>query len=174
MRVLTRLTLFTAATLLLTACSDERKPLPFAPVDVAPTEISAYIAVSNATPAPGEAVTVTVRARRGSAVGPIGSFTLRLDYDATRLRFVEAARAERGMVMANGTAAGVVRAAGASAEGFADDQLLSASFEVLEGSALATLALTVSELNSVKFEDHRASTRVAKGLYRENPASLKK
>jgi hypothetical protein len=157
-----------ASAVFVAACDDERASLPSAPSEVAPNAVAAYLAVSSPTPSAGERVTVTVRARRGSAVGPIGSFTVRLAYDTTRLRYVESARAARGMVLANGSVRGVVKGAGASAEGFSDDELLTSTFLVLAGGeALASLALEVPELNSVSFEDQRAAMRVEKRLFRD-------
>jgi hypothetical protein len=149
------------------ACDDNRpQQLPVAPMNVASDAISAYVAVSDANPTPGTDVTVFVRARRGSAVAPIGSFTLRLAYDSTRLRFKDAARSSHGMVLTNPAMAGVLVAAGASADGFTDDELLSATFTVMSAGALAALELNVSELNSVNFEDKNGSTRIERGLYR--------
>lgn len=150
------------------ACDDDRPQLlPVAPMEVAADAVSAYVAVSDANPAPGSDVTVFVRARRGSAVAPIGSYTLRLAYDSTRLHFKDAGRSAHGMVLANGAMAGVVVAAGASAEGFTDDELLAANFTVTSASALKALELNVSELNSVAFEDKKSSMRVERGLYRD-------
>ena len=172
MPVLTRfraLTLLTALTAVsVSACDGDTTTvqLPTAPMNVPMNGVSAYLAVSNANPGVGSSVTVWVKARRGSAVKPIGSYTIRLSYDSTRLHFVEAAQSAHGMVMANPAKAGVVLAAGASAEGFADDQLLAATFSVLGANALTSLALSVTELNSVSFQDQRANTSVARGLYR--------
>ena len=150
------------------ACDDDRPQLlPTAPLGVAPDAVSAYLAVSNANPAVGSEVTVFVRARRGSAVGPIGSFTIRLAYDSTRLQFKDAARSEHGMVMANGANAGLLVAAGASATGFTTDDLVAATFVARATSALTPLELTVTELNSVTFTDQKSSVRVARGLYRD-------
>ena len=157
-----------AALVVAAACDDTRpEQLPTAPLSVASDAVSAYVAVSNANPAIGSEVTVFVRARRGSAVGPIGSFTIRLAYDSTRLRFKDAARSEFGMVMANGANAGLLVAAGASATGFTNDELLSATFVATSANALTPLNLTVSELNSVTFTDQTSSLRVARGLYRD-------
>jgi hypothetical protein len=163
-----RIAILATAAALVAGCDDDRKPLPAAPPEVASDALSAYLAVSNPTPTAGEKVTVSVRARRGSAVGPIGSFTVRLSYDTARLQYVESARGERGMVLANGAVRGVVRGAGAAAEGFTDDELLTSTFLVLAGGdALASLTLDVPELNSVKFEDQRANMRVERKLYRD-------
>lgn len=150
------------------ACDDEPSSLlPTAPLAVASDAVSAYVAVSNANPGVGSEVTVFVRARRGTAVGPIGSFTIRLAFDSTRLQFKDAARSELGMVMANGANAGLLVAAGASASGFTNDELLAATFLVKAVNALAGLQLTVSELNSVNFTNQTSSVQVARGLYRD-------
>ena len=149
-------------------CDDERSnQLPTAPVAVAPNELSAYVVVSDPSPGIGSPFTVSVRARRGSAVGPIGSFTIRLAFDSTRLQFREAARSESGMVMANVAQPGVLIAAGASASGFTSDDLLVATFSALSADAIQSLALTVSELNSVTFEDQRSHVRVPREIFGE-------
>ena len=155
-----------AIAFLAAACDDDRTAaLPAAPLGVAANEVSAYVAVSNANPAPGSDVTVWVRARRGSAMGPVGSFTLRVSYDSTRIRFKDAGRSQFGMVMANSGASGLLVVAGASAQGFTDDELLAATFTATSSGALAGLALEVTELNSATFEDQKPSLRVARGLY---------
>ena len=149
------------------ACADDKpQQLPTAPLGVASDAVSAFIAVSNPSPVVGTRVTIWVRAQRGSAVGPIGSFTIRLAYDSTRLRFVEAARSPAGMVMTNSAKAGLLMAAGAAAEGFGDDLLLNTTFDVTGSDALKTLKLNVTELNTVGFEDQKSHTSVARGLYR--------
>ena len=159
-----------------TAGCDDDQPttLPTAPMSVASDAVSAFVAVSNPNPAVGSDVTIWVRALRGTAVGPIGSFTIRLAYDATRLQFKEAGRSEQGMVMANGANAGLVIGAGASAEGFRNDELLSATFTVTAANALAALQLTVNELNSVGFADQTSALRVERGLYRDATSSSRK
>ena len=102
-RLFVLLAVLTAAS----ACDDNKtQPLPTAPMNVAPNAVSAYIAASSTNPATGSDVTVWVKARRGSAVGPIGSFTIRLAFDSTRLRYVDVARSTFGMVMANPAKAG--------------------------------------------------------------------
>lgn len=153
------------------ACDDERQPsLPLAPDAVAPHAVSAYLTVSSAEPAAGERVTVSIRARRGSAVGPIGSFTVRLAYDTARLTFLESARSEHGMALANGDVRGLVKGAGAAAGGFTDDVLLTSTFLVRSTGmdALASLALEVQELNSISFENQLANTRVERRLFRDD------
>ena len=149
------------------ACDDDRpQQLPIAP-DVASNAVAAYVAVSDANPMVGSQVSLWVRARRGSLMGPIGSFTVRLAYDSTRLRFQDAARSAEGMVLANGAAPGLLVAAGASAQGFQSDELLAARFDVIGAHALDGLQLSVTELNSVTFENQKASARVERGLFRD-------
>ena len=148
------------------ACDDERKPIPTAPISVADDALSAYVVVSNPNAPVGSDVIVSVRALRGKLVGPIGSFTIRLAYDSLGLRFVNSANNAQGMVLANAATRGVVIAAGASAEGFKNDELLSATFTVAASGALKSLALSVTELNSLKFEDQRANMTVMRGIYR--------
>lgn len=152
------------------ACDDDRRSdvMPSAPAVLGPDAMSAFITVSDPKPGVGERVTVTVRAVRGSSVGKIGSFTLALNYDASQLRFIESGRSAYGMVLANGAEAGTLKAAGASAEGFADDQLLTAVFEVAAPNAMQTLQLTITEMNSAAFQDQRAQMRVERALYRDN------
>lgn len=170
MNILSRLSI--VALLAGTAACDDERPnlLPTAPLEVAPGTLSAYVTVSNPRAAIGDQVTVTVRARRAADVGPIGSFTVRLAYDSTGLAFREAGRSARGMVMTNGTARGVLVAAGASSDGFGDDELVSASFQVTGAGALTSLVLTVSELNSLEFQNQMARTNVLKGVYRDAPS----
>jgi len=158
------------------ACDDERQQsqMPTAPMSVASDAVSAFVVVSNPNPAIGSEVTVWVRALRGSAMGPIGSYTIRLAYDSTRLQFKEAARSAEGMVMANGANRGLVIAAGASAEGFKSDELLASTFVVTSASALSTLELTVTELNSVTFADQKSAVRVERGLYRAATEAARK
>lgn len=148
---------------------DPSRRLPVAPSEVGPNELSAYVVVSDPTPAVGSRFTVSVRTRRGSAVGRIGSFTIKVAFDTARLRFHEAARSEHGMVMANVAQPGLLIAAGAAAEGFPGDDLLVATFSATAVDGIESLALTVTELNSVTFENQREQVRVPRGVFRETP-----
>ena len=163
-----RIALATLPLLVAAGCADRQNALPAALEDVAPTGLSAYLAVSDAAPPPGSRFTVAVRTKRGAAVGPVGSFTLRLMFDTTRMRFVEAARSDVGMVMSNGATPGVLVAAGASSNGFTNDELLFATFDALGHDATATLALSVSELNSVSFENQRSRLVLSRTVVRDN------
>ena len=163
MRALARLSLLTLAA---AAACDDRRDLPTMPLEIGPDALSAYVVVSNPNAPVGSQVTVTVRSLRGKNVAPIGSFTIRLAYDSTALAFGAAASNAQGMVLANAAQRGLVVAAGASAEGFKNDELLNATFTVSAAGGLRSLALTVSELNSLKFEDQRGNLRVMKGVYR--------
>jgi hypothetical protein len=174
MKTFSRSSLLTFVAIAAIGCDDDRsRELPVAPMEVAANELSAYVVVSDPAPAIGSRFTVSVRTRRGTAVGQVGSFTIQVAFDTTRLRFHEAARSQHGMVMANVARPGVLTAAGASAAGFADDELLAATFTAVSAEAVESLALTVTELNSVKFESQREQVRVRRGAFRE-PAPLKK
>lgn len=165
MRAFNRLSI--AAVLAATAaCSDRPDAVPTAPLEISPDGLSAYIVVSNPNAPVGTEVTVTVRSLRGRNVGPIGSYTIRLGYDSLGLAFGKAASSSEGMVMANASQRGLVVAAGASADGFRSDDLLSATFTVSKSGGLKSLTLTVSELNSLKFEDQRANLNVMRGIFR--------
>ena len=165
MRAFSRLSI--AAVLVATAaCSDRPDAVPTVPLEISPDGLSAYIVVSNPNAPVGTEVTVTVRSLRGRNVGPIGSYTVRLGYDSLGLAFSKAASSSEGMVMANAAQRGLVVAAGASADGFKSDELLSTTFVVSKSGGLKSLALTVTELNSLKFEDQRANLNVMRGIYR--------
>lgn len=149
------------------ACDDERRGgIPLAPMEIGPDAMSAYVVVSNPDATVGSPVDITVRALRGKNVGAIGSFTLRLNYDTLGLAYLKTATNPQGMVMANPAQRGAVIAAGASAEGFASDDLVTSTFTVTSAKGLRSLELVVSELNSLAFEDQRAKLRVMKGVFR--------
>lgn len=171
MRVLSRSLVLATTAIALIGCRDDDRQraveIPSAPGNLPANALSAFVTVSNPDADVGDEVLVTVRALRGSAVGAIGSFTLRLAYDSLRVRFLEAGTSSHGMVLTNTKAAGVVVAAGASSSGFVDDQLVTARFRVTGPRGLRSLELAVSELNSVSFEDQRSAMRVERSLYRD-------
>jgi hypothetical protein len=156
-----------AAVALLAACDDETRPagLPTAPTGVSANALSAFITISKPHAGVGDEITVVVRAKRGTNVGEIGSFQLRLSYDASRLELIETKRSDFGMVMANTAEAGFIVAAGASGQGFDDDRLLTATFRVTGARPTRGLALDVAELNSIAFQDQRSVMRVEKDVF---------
>jgi hypothetical protein len=169
MRQSLRSTLAALLVAISSGCADDRsKALPAEPTGIAATALSAYMAVSDATPPPGSRFTVAVRTKRGAAVGPVGSFTLRLTFDASKMRFVDAARSDLGMVMSNGATPGLLVAAGASATGFTNDELLFATFDAIAPDAVSSLAIDVTELNSVAFENQRGRLVLAREIVRDN------
>lgn len=166
MRALTRLSLI-AVLAAVAGCDDDRRiGVPTMPLEIGPDAMSAYIVVSNPNAPVGTEVQISVRALRGRNVGPIGSFTIRLGYDSLGLAFIRSAESAQGLVMANGAQRGLLIAAGASAEGFRNDELLNATFRVAGAGGLESLTLTVNELNSLKFEDQTTLISVMKGIYR--------
>ena len=173
MRSLSRSVLAVALAAGVVACDDNRVSQSLAAPAVAPNELSAYLTVSQSDPTVGSQFQVTVRTKRGSAVAPVGSYTLRLAFDSTRLRYESFGRSELGMVMANGAKAGVLVAAGAAASGFTNDELLVATFTALSVGAAQSLELSVSELNSVGFEDQRGRMRISRELYKDKKTTKK-
>lgn len=166
MRVFYRLSLI-AAFAAAAGCDDDRRTgVPTMPLEIGPDAMSAYVVVSNPDAPVGTEVQVSVRALRGKNVGPIGSFTIRLGYDSVGLSYVKSATSAHGLVMANGGSRGLLVAAGASAEGFTDDELLNATFTVSAAGGTKSLVLTVNELNSLTFEDQTKLMSVMKGIYR--------
>jgi hypothetical protein len=165
MRSFLRLSLI-AALAAAAGCDDDRQGVPTMPLEIGPDAMSAYVVVSNPDAPVGTDVQVSVRALRGRNVGPIGSFTIRLGYDSLGASYQKSATSTHGLVMANGANRGVLVAAGASAEGFKDDELLNATFTVSTTGGLKSFTLTVNELNSLKFEDQTKLMSVMKGIYR--------
>jgi hypothetical protein len=121
-----------------------------APAEPIPNQdgAEAYLVVWPPRPAVGDTVAVFVKARTGGAVGPIGSFTLELGYDAARLRFADAPPLEQGLRVHNPALAGTVRVAGAASEGFQGDLLFGARFVATASDAAAGLRLVVEELSA--------------------------
>lgn len=150
----------------LAGCDDDRAGVPTMPLEIAPDAMSAYIVVSDPGAPVGTDVQVSVRALRGGNVAPIGSFTIRLGYDSLGLAYLRSAQSTQGMVMANGGQRGLLVAAGAAAEGFKNDELLTATFRVSAAGGLKSLVLAVNELNSLRFEDQTSLVSVMRGIYR--------
>ena len=150
------------------AC-DSNPVTPITPDLVAPVQggagVTAYLSLSVLQPRAGDRVTVGLNAVRGGAAEPIGSFTMRVTYDTTGLRFVASDQSAEGMVLAN-AAHGVVTVAGASGSGFRESDLAALTMVVIDPDALRSLALEVVEMNAASFADQRAGTVVDHQLHR--------
>ena len=133
------------------ACADEpTKPDPLPPpVDQG---VNAYIVVDNLHAAIGQTVKVSVVVRAADANVKVGSFTGRLHFDAAALQYKAEVPINDGLRVANpnGAGTGEIRFAGASATGFADLTLYSATFTVKQANWTGGLALQMEELSAAK------------------------
>jgi len=133
------------------ACADEpTKPDPLPPpVDQG---VNAYIVVDNLHAAVGQTVKVSVVVRAADANLKVGSYTGRLHFDAAQLQYKAEVAISDGLRVANpnGAATGEIRFAGASATGFADLTLYSATFTVKQANWTSALTLQMEELSAAK------------------------
>lgn len=157
------------------ACADEPTrpdPLP-PPVDQG---VNAYIIVDNLHAAVGQTVHVSVQVRSSDATVKVGSFTGRLHFDAGTLEYKAEDPINDGLRVANpnGAKSGEIRFAGASATGFANLTLYSASFTVRQGSWSSGLALQMEELSAARSLANLAPhLSVAHTVYAAPPAAVK-
>ncbi|HUQ81661.1 MAG TPA: hypothetical protein VM076_11005 [Gemmatimonadaceae bacterium] len=139
------------------ACNDRRPVEP-----AARPQAVAYITLSDSAPSAGDTVRVSVRLRAAIDVGSVGSFAATLRYDGAALTMVdEAPLGDAALRAINGTEAGVVRAAGAAAEGFGEAPLFAVRLRVVRPQALRSMRLDFSELNAVGRSDLKRAVRVA-------------
>ena len=139
------------------ACNDRRPVEP-----AARPQAVATITLSDSAPTAGDTVRVSVRLRAGIDVGSVGSFAATLRYDRSALSMVdEASLTDAGLRAINATEAGVVRAAGAAAEGFGEAPLFAVRLRVVRPQALRSMRLEFSELNAVGRSDLKRNVRVA-------------
>jgi len=140
-----------AVVLLGAACADEpTKPDPLPPpVDQG---VNAYIVVDNLHAAIGQMVKVSVVVRAADANVKVGSFTGRLHFDAAAMQYKAEVAINDGLRVANANGAGTgeIRFAGASATGFADLTLYSATFTVKQANWTRALTLQMEELSAAK------------------------
>lgn len=149
--------LIAAAALVAVACNDRRVVEP-----AARPQSVAYITLSDSTPNAGDTVRVAVRLRAGVDVGSVGSFAATLRYDQSSLTMVdEASLTDAALRAVNATESGVVRAAGAAAEGFGDAPLFAVRLRVVHPHALRSMRLELSELNAVGRSDMKKTVRIA-------------
>jgi hypothetical protein len=151
-----RLLIVVAGAVLVIACSETNRstavqnPVP---------AVKAALVLSDSAPPVGGALVVTVRALPDQ--GTVGSYTAKINYDATGLRFDgEIAIADQGMRASN-PSPGLVRFAGAAAAGFADGRLASYKFSVLRANSAKTLSLVVDEMHMITRLDAKTGLIVA-------------
>jgi hypothetical protein len=121
--------------------------------------VEAVLVVSEPSPPVGGALVVSVQTN--SNQGIVGSYTARIRYDSTALRFDgEIPISDKGMRAVNPTA-GLVRFAGAAADGFPDGRLATYRFVVLQPNGVRTLSLVVDELHMITRVDVKSALTVA-------------
>lgn len=125
----------------LLACQEPSAVVQSGEPDPDPSGAVAYLV---AEPGFGDTVTVRVRARTGIDAGMVGSFSLRIAFDARVTRFLAVLPLEGGLRVHNAQP-GVVRVAGAAAEGFATSDLFAARF-LSSGDPEHAFTLEVPEL----------------------------
>jgi hypothetical protein len=130
--------------LFMTACSEPyRSTVAQNPVPA----VKAALVLSDSAPPIGGTLVVSVRARAGE--GTVGSYTAKISYDATALRFDgEIAISDQAMRASN-PSPGLVRFAGAAAAGFVDGHLASYRFVVLRANSVRSLSLAVDEMHMI-------------------------
>jgi hypothetical protein len=124
----------------------------------APT-IEAVLVVSDLAPSVGGSLIVSVQAI--ATGGTVGSYTARINYDSTALRFDGEAQMNDHALRATNPAAGRIRFAGASPTGFSDGRLASYKFVVLRANAARTLSLGIDEIHMVTRTDAKTNLTLA-------------
>jgi hypothetical protein len=121
--------------------------------------VDAVLIVSDSAPAVGGTLVVAVRA--SVTHGTVGSYTARINYDSTALRYDgEVAMNDNGARASNPTP-GLLRFAGAAATGFAEGRLASYRFSVLRPNSVSTLALAVDEMHMIDRVDAKSRLTVS-------------
>jgi hypothetical protein len=140
------------------ACTEPRAAAVTAP---APS-LEASVEVSDSAPHAGESLLVRLRLN-GPSAPKIVSFTGRLTYDSTTLRYVsESAIADGGTRVSNPTS-GLIRAAGVSANGFAGGLLAEYRFVVVKPQGVSRLVLGIDELHDQTHVDASKNVIVRRG-----------
>ena len=146
------------------ACDDSRDAGSLVAPPTPKTGTVAYLTVSNPSAAAGSTVTVTATAQQAAGLSRVGAFSASLAYDASGLTFVSEQALGSGMRAVNARD-GRIFAAGASSEGFAEGQLFAVTFRVVNPAALASLTLSVTELNGTDFGNRLSALDVRSQLY---------
>jgi hypothetical protein len=121
--------------------------------------VEAALVVSDSTPPVGGALLVSVQAV--AKEGTVGSYTAKINYDPTALRFDgEIAINDKGLRASNASP-GLVRFAGAAATGFTDGRLASYRFAVLRPNSARTLSLVIDEMHMITRLDAKTALIVA-------------
>ena len=121
--------------------------------------IEAVLIVSDLTPPVGGSLVVSVRAI--ATGGTVGSYTARINYDSTALRFDGETQMNDQALRATNPTPGRLRLAGAAATGFIDGRLASYKFVVLRADAAKTLSLGLDVIHMVTRIDAKPNVTLA-------------
>jgi hypothetical protein len=166
-----RLARFALFGLLLVAGCDDEPLASRTPSEPAPPAqgIQAFLQVSNDQAQPGDQVHVWAKVQIGGQTDErLGSYTGRLRYDPTALRFVSETAIDDGMRVTNpaGASHGDLRFAGAAPAGFTNLTLYDAVFEVVKTTYLDSLRLDMEEVSAaVSLTNLTPSLRVAPRVF---------
>ena len=152
--------LVVGASIALSAVAACNEPLS-SRIAVAPDVVSeARLVLSDS--APGVGATVDVSADVALPAAEVaGSYTARIRYDTTALRFEGEIAIADGTQRATNASEGVMRFAGAAQRGVVEGRLAAFRFRVLRVGAVQTLQLSVDELHSLTRGNAAASLRIA-------------
>src|SRR6185436_14053071 len=100
----------------------------------------------------GSDVPVAVRVR-GTTAKNVGSFTARIAYDSTALRYMDEVVLSDSATRVINPQPGLLRLAGIAPSGFTDGQLYLVRFALLRPAGLSSLRLTVDELHTTARAD---------------------
>ncbi len=151
--------LATAISLSASACRDlSSNSGPGAPIDgkaflPEARRVESQVIWSNDDPVPGEAIVMVVTIRRGADVRPVSSYTARVLYDSTSLRFEGDRPLDDGALRVVNPIVGDARLAGLSQYGFAEGSLAELRFTALSRGATAGVRVIFDELHAVGRED---------------------
>ncbi len=121
--------------------------------------VEAALVVSDSAPPVGGSLVVSVQTV--TRHGTVGSYTARIVYDSTALRYDgEVAMNDNGARAVN-PSAGLVRFAGVAPAGFADGRLATYTFAVLISNGARTLHLVVDEMHMITHLDAKTALTVA-------------
>jgi hypothetical protein len=138
------------------ACSETYRS---AVVENAAPAVEAVLVVSDPSPPVGGPLVVSVQTN--SNQGIVGSYTARIKYDSTALRFDGEIPIGDKATRAMNPTSGLVRFAGAAADGFPDGRLATYRFVALRSNSAKTLSLVVDELHMITRLDVKNALTVA-------------
>lgn len=148
-----------AAVIGLASCTEPR----ISPRAAMPTPIlEASLELSDSLPRAGSQVIVSVRLR-GENAARVASFTGRVSYDTTGLRYVDELSLADGATRVSNPTPGAVRLAALQATGFASGTIARYRFEVVDPRAVQGMRLQIDELHQLDHADASRSVQIVRG-----------